>query len=117
MIIEYLVIEKSIAKLNMKNKEVLMTNASSINMVILPYTLSQNAYDTLTRIMRNVFQLSENETLLKKIVQRDDNILPDHFDDMWLDIEKQINADLKNGKLPIGIDIKKIIKDINPQLN
>jgi uncharacterized protein (UPF0297 family) len=125
MIIKYLVLGKLTAKLYKANnngckqaKEILEHEAHKILMVNVYITLSERSYNTLSRIIKKMLCLTENETLFREIVQNDNNVLDDEgneiVDNILLETEKEVN-----NKMTIEEIMSKVsnYKNFKPEYN
>ena len=115
-VIKFLKIDKSIAKLNMKNKDVLEQNASQKYMLITDKYVSEKSYQTLSNIARKIMRVKEHETLLKMFIKKapicddDDEI---EIDIVFCELEKDITEDMNMSDF-----IKKINNNqLNSSLN
>jgi len=116
MLAQFLVIDKSFAKLNKGKTDILIINARQRIIFDVNAYVSEKSYDTLTRIVKKVAAIKESEMILRKVVKHneDENLLQseiDRIDNHILRIESEIAMDS---------DIDKVVskvKNFNPSLN
>lgn len=118
--IVFLKIDKSIAQLNMKNKDVLEQNAIDRKIICINAYISEKSYATLKRIVRKQMCIAEHETLLSKFIQKADMCCEQHtadVDNMLLEVEKSICDDTTNTSLENAIKNITNNKNFNASLN
>jgi hypothetical protein len=119
-VIQFLKIEKSIAQMNMKNKDVLEQNASDTKIFVINAYISDASYATLKRIVRKQMHIAEHETLLSKFIQKADMCCEEQIeviDNILLEVEKSISDDIKDTSLEKAIRNITNNKNFNAQLN
>jgi hypothetical protein len=116
----FLKIDKAIAKLNMKNHDVLEQNASDKKIFVINAYISDASYKTLKRIVRKQMQFADNETLLSKFIQKADICSDDEIemiDNILLEVEKSISDDNNDTSLEDAIRNITNNKNFDAQLN
>ena len=116
----FLKIDKAIAKLNMKNHDVLEQNASDKKIFFINAYISDISYATLKRIVRKQMQFTDNETLLSKFIQKADICSDDEIemiDNILLEVEKSISDDNNDTSLEDAIRNITNNKNFDAQLN
>ena len=119
-VIQFLKIDKSIAQMNMKNKDVLEQNASDSKIFVINAYISDASYATLKRIVRKQMQFADNETLLSKFIQKADMCCEEQIeviDNILLEVEKSISDDMKDTSLENAIRNITNNKNFDAQLN
>jgi hypothetical protein len=119
-VIQFLKIDKSIAQMNMKNKDVLEQNASDKKIFFINAYISDISYATLKRIVRKQMQFTDNETLLSKFIQKADICSDDEIemiDNILLEVEKSISDDNNDTSLENAIRNITNNKNFDAQLN
>jgi hypothetical protein len=114
-IINFITIDKNFYLLNKANKEILEQNATKQSVLAINAYISDIAYDILRRIVKRQMNLSANETLLSKFIERADICTEEeiHFiENMLLDIETEL---IKDTNTSIQNVLEK--RKFNPQLN
>jgi len=118
--IVFLKINKDIARMNMKNKDVLEQNALDEKIFVLNAYISEKSYATLKRIVRKQMRIAEHETLLSKFILKADICSDEQIemiDDVLLEVEKSISDDTKDTSLENAIRNITNNKNFNAQLN
>ena len=119
-VIQFLKIDKSIAQMNMKNKDVLEQNASDKKIFFINAYISDISYATLKRIVRKQMQFADNETLLSKFIEKADICSDDEIemiDNILLEVEKSISDDNNDTSLENAIRNITNNKNFDAQLN
>lgn len=117
--ISFLAIDRSLYLLNKSNKVILEQNASKKAILVFNAYVSDISYDILKRIVRSKMQLSDNETLLSKFIEKADICSEEEIeliDNMLLELETEMIND-SNINLEQALEKISMNKDFNAQLN
>jgi len=117
--ISFLAIDRSLYLLNKSNKVILEQNATKKLTLVLNAYVSDISYATLKRIARHKMQLSDNETLLSKFIEKADICSEEeieHIDYMLQELETEMK-DTSNVSLEKALKKISINKNFNAQLN
>jgi hypothetical protein len=116
-VIQFLKIEKSIAQMNMKNKDVLEQNALDMKIFVINAYISDTSYATISNIVRKIMRVKKHETLLKKFIQKAPMCVAEQIeviDNILIEVEKEITEEMNMSDVMEKLTNN---KNFNPSLN